>query len=82
MQQPAEQPSARAREARRRYEEIRAGRVRTALDQELGYDVDALFRDIRARTDRGEFADFEIVRRPPRPAQPRVALRGNVGDDG
>jgi len=57
-------------------------RVRAALDHELGYDVDALFRDIQARTDRGEFANFEIVRRPPRSAQPQVALRGNVGDDG
>lgn len=50
-------------------------RVRAALDHEVGYDVDALFRDIRARFERGEFADFQIVRHPPRPAQPQAVLR-------
>jgi hypothetical protein len=42
VEQPTKQPSAWAREARRRYDEIRAGRARTI-------DNDGVFARLRAR---------------------------------
>jgi len=50
-------------------------RAREALAGELGDDLDAIFRDIRERTDRGEFSEFQTIRLPPRPAEPQLGRR-------
>ena len=44
-------------------------RVREQIAAEFNHDVSAMFRDIRERRERGEFAGFQMVRHPPRPPQ-------------
>jgi len=54
-------------------------RVREEYAARFNYDLQAMYRDLKAREERGEFV---VVRRSPRPPRVKVALKKRTTERG